>query len=498
MFRWILKTFNIPQVCRAFQDSEKKLTNEEWTGIVDALKVLEKDTGKGFGDNSSPLLVSVRSGAAISMPGMMDTVLNLGINDETLVGLTSQFGEKFALDSYRRLLNMFGDVVLGIPHEDFEAELSAVKTAANVEVDNQLSEVQLRELVARYKAVYTKYQKVFPQDPMEQLYYAISAVFDSWGSDRAVKYREAEGITNLIGTAVNVQAMVFGNIGDRSGTGVLFSRNPVNGDKELYGEYLINAQGEDVVAGIRTPEPISRLKEELPDAYDQLVENVDRLETYFQDMQDIEFTIEEGKLYMLQARSGKRAGFGAINIALGMLDEGVISEDQAIMLVKPEHLKQLLHPQFSDVESASYTDRVIGEGLAASPGAAVGRIVFTSDEAAAAAAEKRQVILVREATSADDVAGMFAADGILTATGGYTSHASVVARGWGKPCVCGCSGLDIDQANEKVTITSKDGSKVTLGTDDWISINGNTGEILHGQQIMKPPDFKSSGPITRY
>lgn len=493
------------EVCASFQDNDRALSCEVWDDILKSLKDLERDTNKVFGSttNEIPLLLSVRSGAAISMPGMMDTVLNLGINDVTVKALEETFGERFALDSYRRLLNMFGNVVLGIEHEAFEKEMSEVKKSAGVELDNQLTAPDLRNLIARYKAVYQEHNKVFPQDPYEQLYYAISAVFDSWGSDRAVRYRETEQITSLIGTAVNVQAMVFGNMGSGSGTGVLFSRNPVNGEHVLYGEYLINAQGEDVVAGIRTPEPISRLQEELPDAYEQLVANVNILETYYKDMQDIEFTIEEGKLFMLQTRSGKRAGSGAIKIALSMLDEGLVDQDGAIMMVQPEHLRQLLHPQFQDTACKDYVDQVITSGLAASPGAAVGRIVFTSEAAAAAAAEKRNVILVREATSAEDIEGMFAAQGVLTATGGYTSHASVVARGWGKPCVCGCNDLDIDTENEILTITTTDeatGEKIRtkLDTSSWISLNGNTGEVLLGQQTMKPADFKGSDNISRF
>merc|ERR1711871_146809 len=398
---------------------------------------------------------------------------------------------------------MFGNVVFGIGHEAFEKEISQVKEAAGVVLDNELSPADLRLLIERYKQVYIKHDKTFPQSPYEQLYYSIFAVFDSWGSDRAIKYRETEQITNLLGTAVNIQAMVFGNMGSSSGTGVLFSRNPVSGDNELYGEYLINAQGEDVVAGIRTPEPISRLKEELPDAYDQLLSNVHRLEQHFKDMQDIEFTIEEGRLFMLQTRNGKRTGASAIKIALDMLDEGLVDQNQAVIMVQPEHLRQLLHPQFQDVSDLSYTDQVITSGLAASPGAAVGRIVFTPEAATAAAAEKRKVILVREATSAEDIEGMHAAEGVLTATGGYTSHASVVARGWGKPCVCGCSTLEIDSEKELLHITTTDkttgeSKKITLDSSSWISINGNTGEVLLGQQTMKPADFKGSEIISRF
>ena len=493
------------EVCASFQETNRCLSEDVWSEVIKNIRTLEEDTGKSFGtyEDKSPLLISVRSGAAVSMPGMMDTVLNLGINDVTVQKLEQKFGERFALDSYRRLLNMFGCVVFGIEHESFELEMSQVKKNAGVQLDNELSPSDLRLLIEQYKQVYAKHEKVFPQSPYEQLYHSIFAVFDSWGSDRAIKYREAEQISNLLGTAVNVQAMVFGNMGVSSGTGVLFSRNPVSGENELYGEYLINAQGEDVVAGIRTPEPISRLKEELPEAYDQLLSNVHRLEQHFKDMQDIEFTIEEGKLFMLQTRTGKRTGLSAIKIALDMLDDGLVDENRAVMMVQSEHLRQLLHPQFQDISRADYTDYVLTSGLAASPGAAVGRVVFTPQAAAAAAAEKRKVILVREATSAEDIEGMHAADGVLTATGGYTSHASVVARGWGKPCVCGCSSLEVDAENELLHVTTTDqttgeAKKVTLDSSSWISINGNTGEVLLGQQTMKPADFKGSEIISRF
>jgi len=485
------------EVCSGFQHSNRMISKEIWASILESLGRLEADTGKRFGDPEAPLLVSVRSGAAISMPGMLDTVLNLGLNDETLEGLVKQFGERFALDSYRRFLNMFGDVVMGIPHHAFEEELTAVKLEAGVSEDAQLTPEYLTKLIARYKKLYVKNGKVFPQDPLEQLYSSICAVFLSWGSDRAIMYREAEGITGLLGTAVNVQAMVFGNMGETSGTGVCFTRNPNTGERVLYGEYLINAQGEDVVAGIRTPEPIERLKESLPQAYDELMQNVNILEKYYRDMQDIEFTVQEGELYMLQTRSGKRAGAAAVNIALDMLDEGYVDKDQAVMMIKPEHLKQLLHPQFSDVSSNSYVNSVVAKGLPASPGAAVGKIVFSPAEAEASSIIGEKCILVREDTSPEDVGGMWASEGILTATGGYTSHASVVARGWGKPCVCGCQALQINEEKKSLTLTKLDGSKVVLKKGDWVSINGETGEVLLGQQSLSPPNFKDSPSISR-
>jgi len=484
------------EVCAAFQDSSK-LTKDTWNSIQVALKNLEQDMGRRFGDKKKPLLLSVRSGAAISMPGMMDTVLNLGINDENLDGLIHQFGERVALDTYRRLLQMFGEVVLGIPYDAFEGQLAKIKADSNVQSDNELSVENLRLLIIKYKDAYTKNGRSFPQDPMEQLYMAIVAVFNSWGSERCVTYRQVEKITNIFGTAVNIQAMVFGNTGSSSGTGVCFTRDPNTGERALYGEYLINAQGEDVVAGIRTPEPIARLREELPEAYNQLLENVELLEKKFKNMQDIEFTIEDKKLYMLQTRSGKRSGTAAVNIALDLYDEGLISDDEAVMMVNDMHLKQLLHPFFADTDSDEYKDSVIANGLAASAGAAVGRIVFTPEAAAAAFAEKRKCILVREDTSPEDVAGMNAAEGILTATGGFTSHAAVVARGWGKPCICGCPDLEIDAENEKLIVKSPKGD-IVLGTNDWISINGNSGEVLLGQKRWKPANFAESKSIARF
>eukprot|EP00597_Dinobryon_sp_UTEXLB2267_P003687 CAMPEP_0170057456 /NCGR_PEP_ID=MMETSP0019_2-20121128/454_1 /TAXON_ID=98059 /ORGANISM="Dinobryon sp., Strain UTEXLB2267" /LENGTH=986 /DNA_ID=CAMNT_0010262165 /DNA_START=33 /DNA_END=2993 /DNA_ORIENTATION=+ len=489
------------EVCAAYQTNDKKLSEEVWKSVLAAMSQLEKSVGRKFGDADAPLLVSVRSGAAISMPGMLDTVLNLGVNDNTVKGLSKQFGERFALDSYRRFLNMFGDVVMGIPHHHFENELKAIKLAAGVEEDSQLPAEKLKILVEKYKAVYEQHGKTFPQDPVEQLYESICAVFSSWGSDRAVMYRSAEGITGLLGTAVNVQAMVFGNMGPTSGTGVCFTRNPNTGEHLLYGEYLINAQGEDVVAGIRTPEPISTLKDALPEAYAELMRNVNILEAYYHDMQDIEFTIQEGKLYMLQTRSGKRAGQAAINIALDMLQEKLATVEQAIMMVKPEHIKQLLHPQFASVDSDDYKKAVVASGLAASPGAAVGKIVFSPEAAEASYAIGEPCILVREDTSPEDVGGMWASEGILTATGGYTSHASVVARGWGKPCVCGCGDLHIDYETQTAILFRKDGKSkkpVTLRAGDWISINGDNGEILVGKQILSPPNFKGSKSISSF
>lgn len=487
------------EVCAAFHSTGRLLPKGVWEQVISSLNGVEAEMGRKFGDVKAPLLLSVRSGAAISMPGMMDTVLNLGLNDETVAGLSKEFGERFALDSYRRFLNMFGNVVLGIPHHSFEEQLFKLKAQEGVTEDNELSPEALKKLIATYKEVYTKHGKKFMEDPMEQLYAAIYAVFDSWQSTRAIKYREAEGITGLLGTAVNVQAMVFGNLGDTSGTGVCFTRNPNTGEKQLYGEYLINAQGEDVVAGIRTPMPISTLQKELPEAYNELLRNVEILEKKYGDMQDIEFTIQEGKLFMLQTRSGKRVGAASVKIAVDMVSEGLASVDQAIMMVKPEHLNQLLHPQFTKANSKEYTNNIIAKGLPASPGAAVGKVYFSAEAVeAAAAAGETHCILVRDDTSPEDVGGMWAAQGMLTARGGMTSHAAVVARGWGKPCICGCDLLRIDYETKTMTVIpmnqvhEKDIGRVVIKEGDYISLNGETGEVILGKQDVKPPSIGDS------
>lgn len=481
------------EVCDAFHKLDKNLPDGVWSAVMENLGKLETQIGRTLGDTANPLLVSVRSGAAISMPGMMDTILNLGLNDETVEGLARSFqNERFAYDSYRRFIDMYGSVVMGIPHEDFEEELHSLKHRTGATVDSQLTAVDLKALCRAYKEVYTRHGKVFPSDPYEQLYSAMSSVFDSWHSDRAVKYREAEGITGLLGTAVSVQAMVFGNMGTTSGTGVCFTRNPNTGESEIYGEYLENAQGEDVVAGIRTPLDIDTFQEAQPLAYNQLVKNIKVLEYHYNDMQDIEFTVENGKLYMLQTRSGKRTGAAAVKIAITLVLEGLATIDQAIMTVKPDHLKQLLHPQFSDTTSDQYSSSVSARGLAASPGAAVGRVVLTPEEAEAAKAAGDKAILVREDTSPEDVAGMWAAEGILTAKGGFTSHASVVARGWGKPCVCGCPSLQIDMESRTIVLGAGTPNPKIVHAGDWISINGETGEVMVGKQALAPPSFKEN------
>ncbi|GJP75834.1 hypothetical protein CLOP_g6233 [Closterium sp. NIES-67] len=471
------------EACEDFHKSGGKLTDELWQEILDGMKTVEKNTGFEFGNPENPLLVSVRSGAAVSMPGMMDTVLNLGLNDTVVVGLAKKSNERFAYDSYRRFIDMFGDVVMNVSHSLFEAELSALKKAKGVKVDTELDNEDLKTLVEKYKAVYLKATgQEFPSDPKEQLKHSVMAVFNSWNSTRAIKYRTINKISGLKGTAVNVQAMVFGNMGDNSGTGVLFTRSPSNGERKLYGEYLINAQGEDVVAGIRTPEDIDTMKKVLPKAYEELCKNCEILEKEFKEMQDIEFTVQEGALWMLQCRTGKRTGLAAVKIAVDMVAEGLVTPQQAILMVEPRHLDQLLHPQFADPKA--YKIDVLGTGLPASPGAAVGQVVFHPEDAEAWKAQGKATILVRMETSPEDVGGMHAASGILTARGGMTSHAAVVARGWGKCCIAGCSDLHIDEVHRTMELGGK-----KLAEGEWISLNGTTGEVISGQQKLSPPSI---------
>mmetsp|Transcript_14326 Transcript_14326/g.35478 ORF Transcript_14326/g.35478 Transcript_14326/m.35478 type:complete len:901 (-) Transcript_14326:806-3508(-) len=479
------------EVCQEFYKCGSNLPAGLMDEVKEAVRLIEDNMGKTFGSPVNPLLFSVRSGAAISMPGMMDTVLNLGLNDEIVVGLAKLYGDRFAYDCYRRLLQMFGDVVLGIPNDDFEHCLTGLKSVRGVQFDVQLTAEDLKGLVAQYKEVYKARGKVFPEDPLQQLQYAINAVFDSWQSERAKVYRSVNQIVGLKGTAVNVQAMVFGNMGSTSGTGVCFTRNPSTGERKLYGEYLINAQGEDVVAGLRTPEPIDRLAQTLPQAFQQLVDNCNLLEKHYKDMQDIEFTVQEGRLYMLQCRGGKRTGAAAVKIAVDMVGEKLVTEDRAVLMVEPGHLDQLLHPMFEDEASYRTAKAVLTKGLAASPGAAIGRLVFSADEAEAWHHKGERVILCRVETSPEDVGGMHAAEGIITQRGGMTSHAAVVARGWGKPCVCGCESLMID--TKKKTLTAEvDGKSVTLKEGDWVSVNGTTGEIINGQQKLKDPEISGN------
>ncbi|KAG8370108.1 hypothetical protein BUALT_Bualt14G0083200 [Buddleja alternifolia] len=469
------------EACQEYQQVGKKLPQGLWEEILEGLRIVEDDMGAFLGDPSKPLLLSVRSGAAISMPGMMDTVLNLGLNDDVVAGLAAKSGERFAYDSYRRFLDMFGNVVMGIPHSLFEEKLEMMKSAKGINLDTALTASDLKELVEEYKGVYIEAKgEKFPSDPKKQLELAIKAVFDSWDSPRAIKYRSINHITGLKGTAVNIQCMVFGNMGNTSGTGVLFTRNPSTGEKKLYGEFLINAQGEDVVAGIRTPEDLDTMKNCMPEAYKELVENCEILEQHYKDMMDIEFTVQENRLWMLQCRSGKRTGKGAVKIAVDMVNEGLVDSRAVVKMVEPQHLDQLLHPQFED--PSAYKDDVIAKGLPASPGAAVGQVVFSAEDAEAWHAQGKSVILVRTETSPEDVGGMHAAVGILTARGGMTSHAAVVARGWGKCCVSGCSEIRVNDFEKVVLI----GDKV-VKEGEWISLNGSTGEVVLGKQLLAPP-----------
>ncbi|KAF9673338.1 hypothetical protein SADUNF_Sadunf10G0013600 [Salix dunnii] len=467
------------EACHEYQQKGKKLPLGLWEEILEGLKCVEKDMGAFLGDPSKPLILSVRSGAAISMPGMMDTVLNLGLNDQVVAGLSAKSGERFAYDSFRRFLDMFGNVVMGIPHSSFEEKLEKMKESKGARLDADLTAADLKELVEQYKKVYLEVKgEEFPSDPEKQLQLAVTAVFDSWDSPRAIKYRSINQITGLKGTAVNIQCMAFGNMGITSGTGVLFTRNPSTGEKKLYGEFLINAQGEDVVAGIRTPEDLDTMKNCMPQAYDELVENCKILERHYKDMMDIEFTVQENRLWMLQCRSGKRTGKGAVKIAVDMVSEGLVDIRSAIKMVEPQHVDQLLHPQ----NPSAYKDKVVATGLPASPGAAVGQVVFSTDDAEEWHAQGKSVILVRTETSPEDVGGMHAAAGILTARGGMTSHAAVVARGWGKCCVSGCSDIHVNDAEKVVVI-----GNVVISEGEWISLNGSTGEVVLGKQPLSPP-----------
>ncbi|WP_449241227.1 pyruvate, phosphate dikinase [Desulfoscipio gibsoniae] len=450
--------------------------------VRDKIKTLEEKIGKRFGDPDNPLLVSVRSGAPISMPGMMDTVLNLGLNDETVKGLARAAGdERFAMDCYRRFLNMFGDVVLGIEHVKFERILETQKDLANVQYDNQLTAEQWKVVVEEYKKLIERETgSPFSQEPMEQLFKSIYAVFNSWNNDRAIVYRKVNKIPDSLGTAVNVQVMVFGNLGDDCGTGVAFTRNPSTGVNELYGEYLINAQGEDVVAGIRTPQPIATLKDEMPGVYKQFADTCVLLEKHYRNMQDIEFTIERGKLCMLQTRNGKRTAQAAIKIAVDMVNEGLITKEEAVLRVEPAHLDHLLHRRIDPDARLE----VIARGLPASPGAASGQVVFDADEAEKMGQDGQKVILVRTETTPDDIHGIVQAQGILTSRGGMTSHAAVVARGMGKPCVCGCEAIRIDYINQEFFVNG-----MTVKKGDIVSIDGATGQVMLGEVPMIDPEL---------
>ena len=470
------------EACNEFFTAGHKLPD----GLLDeawvALHKLEEHTGKTFGDTENPLLVSVRSGAAISMPGMMDTVLNLGLNNVTVKGFAKLTGdERFALDCYRRFIQMYANVVMGVDSYKFDNIIEKIKSDQGVKDDYELNADSLKELIELYKGVVAKEKGVdFPQDPKEQLVMAITAVFDSWGNNRAIVYRRINKIPDDIGTAVNVQSMVFGNMGPTSGTGVAFTRNPATGVKELYGEYLINAQGEDVVSGVRTPQHISRLAEDLPDAFKQFTDTCELLEKHYTDMQDIEFTIENGKLYMLQCRNAKRTLAAAVKCAVDMYKEGLIDRNTAVMRVDANQLDQLLHPSIDPKAEIN----VIATGLPASPGAASGHIVFNADEAEKRGNNGDKVILVRNETTPDDIHGIVTAQGVLTSRGGMTSHAAVVARGMGRCCVCGCDALKLDLDAETMQV-----GDLLLKKDDVITIDGSNGNVILGEVPVIPPEL---------
>jgi pyruvate,orthophosphate dikinase len=462
------------ETCDLFYKNGKKWPTGLEEQVRENIAKLEKSMGLKFGDRNNPLLVSVRSGAAVSMPGMMDTVLNLGLNAEVVQGLIVKTeNERFAWDSYRRFIQMFGDVVMEVPHDDFEHVLEKKKQQVGAKTDTELNANDLKDVVRQYKKIYQEHTKEeFPQDPFDQLIKAVNAVFNSWNCPRALKYRQINEIRGLLGTAVNVQAMVFGNMGETSGTGVCFTRNPSTGENKFYGEYLINAQGEDVVAGIRTPEPIDVLAKKWPVVYKQLDTLRLRLEKHYKDMQDIEFTIQEGKLYILQTRTGKRTAAAAVRIAVELVKEKMLTRDQAILRVDPKQLDQLLHPTFDPKQKKE----VIAKGLPASPGAATGKVVFTAEDAEAWAKKGESVILVRIETSPEDIGGMNVAKGILTARGGMTSHAAVVARGMGKCCVAGVSDIQIDYKARQFTA-----GKVVVKEGDYISLDGSLGQVYAGK-----------------
>lgn len=463
------------QACNDYYENNKTIKQEIIDQIEEKLSSLEKDLKKQLGSEENPLLVSVRSGAVISMPGMMDTILNLGLNDKTVIALAKATNnERFAYDSYRRFIQMFSDVAMEVPKYKFENVLDNYKEENNFKFDTDLTCEHLKSIVEEYKAIYKKeVGEDFPQDPKKQLMLAVEAVFKSWNNPRAIVYRRLNDIDNNLGTAVNIQSMVFGNMGDTSGTGVAFTRDPGTGENKLLGEYLINAQGEDVVAGIRTPQPIDTLKEVMPEIYKQFIDTVKTLEHHYKDMQDVEFTIENGRLFFLQTRNGKRTAASAINVAVDLVEEGLITKEEAIMRIEPKQLDQLLHPKFEDKALKEAT--VLTKGLPASPGAGSGKIYFSAEDALEASKTGEKVILVRQETSPEDIEGMVCSEGILTARGGMTSHAAVVARGMGKCCVAGCGEIKVDEAAKEVR---KD--DLVLKEGDFISLDGSTGIVYLG------------------
>lgn len=472
------------EACNDFYDAGKMISAEVREQILSALTKLEEKTGKRLGDASNPLLVSVRSGAVFSMPGMMDTVLNLGMNDETVEGVaTLTENPRFAYDSYRRFIQMFSDVVLEVDVYFFEQFLAEYREKKGYQHDPELSAENWKEVIEGYKEIVKKrYKHDFPQDPKEQLLLSIQSVFGSWNNHRAIVYRRLNKIADHLGTAVNIQAMVFGNMGDDSGTGVAFTRNPSTGEHKLYGEYLINAQGEDVVAGIRTPHPIHRLSEEMPEIYEQFADICKRLEQHYLDMQDIEFTVEDGKLYILQTRTGKRTAQAAIRVAVEMEKEGIIDRNTALLRVDPDQLNQLLHRRIDD----KFERKQLAKGLPASPGAATGQVIFDADDAEVLGNEGKKVILVRAETTPDDIHGIVAAQAVVTSRGGMTSHAAVVARGMGKACICGCEAVKIDLAKKQFSV-----GDTVVNEGDIITIDGSTGEIMLGEIPMIDPELSS-------
>ncbi len=467
------------EACNAYFDAGKQFPEGMWDQVLVAMKKVEEQTDKKFGDPANPLLVSCRSGARVSMPGMMDTVLNIGLNPDTLKGMVELTGnERFAWDAYRRLVQMFGNIVKGVDRHKFEAILDEYKARTEGGKDTDLTTDMLKDVVKDFKALYKKeLGEDFPDDPYEQMRQATAAVFDSWFGAPATSYRNAEGLAHDWGTAVNVVTMVFGNMGVDSGTGVAFTRNPATGEKKVYGEYLLNAQGEDVVAGIRTPSPIADMAKDMPEQYEQFLKICSLLERHYRDVQDMEFTIERGKLWMLQTRTGKRTAAAAVKIAVDMVNEGLITREEALMRVTPAQVDQFLHPRFDPkaVLKAKDAGKLLAVGLNASPGAATGMAVFDADTTAKRGKAGEAVILVRPETNPDDVHGMVAAQGILTQHGGMTSHAAVVARGWGKPCVAGCEAIKINLAARKFRVNGKE-----IKEGDYISINGATGEVFEG------------------
>ncbi|NKE71126.1 pyruvate, phosphate dikinase [Candidatus Manganitrophus noduliformans] len=473
------------EACIEFFDNKKSYPKGMWEEALAALKRVEKSIGCGFGDPKSPLLVSVRSGAKASMPGMMDTVLNLGLNDQTVLGLIEKSkNERFGYDAYRRFISMFGSVVMGVKRDKFEKALEEKKLQLRARLDTDLPAEALKEMVQTYKKiVLNETGRNFPEDPIEQLRLGINAVFNSWFGQRAMTYRRLNNIPDTWGTAVSVVAMVFGNLGETSGTGVAFTRDPSTGERRFFGEFLFNAQGEDVVAGIRTPLPIDALKQKLPKAYRDLMAVYKKLEKHYKDMLDIEFTIQEGKLYMLQTRVGKRTAAAAMRIAVEMAKEKLITKETALLRIDPVQLDQLLHPMIDPKAKV----RIIAKGLPASPGAAIGKVVFTAEEAQHMAERHERVILVRTETSPEDIGGMHAAEGIVTARGGMTSHAAVVARGMGKCCVAGCGALHIDEERKFFTV-----GDVTVKEGDYITLNGSTGEVILGQVDLIQPEMSGS------